>query len=86
MILLVIIYFKQNSKEKSKIKIRSACIDAKKSETELFPPLKLDINPHAGVGLFGQYKILQKTWLKPWQMDTHLIILYESYPMNTNRV
>ena len=24
-------------------------------------------------------------WLKPWQMGTHLIVLSESFPMNTNK-
>ena len=46
-----------------------------------------DINPYAGGGLFGQYKIMQKPWrkcLKPWHIGTHLRVLSESYPMNTN--
>ena len=31
-------------------------------------------------------KMMQKTekWLKPWHMGTHLRVLIESYPMNTN--
>ena len=44
-------------------------------------------NPNAAGGEFGQYEIMQKKserCLKPWNMGTHLRILSESYPMNTN--
>ena len=47
-----------------------------------------DLYPCAAAALFGQYKIMQKKdkekLLKPWHMGTHLRVLSESYPMNTN--
>ena len=44
------------------------------------------LNPYAAGSLFGQYKMTQKAekWLKPWHMGTHLRVLSESYPINTN--
>ena len=36
--------------------------------------------PYAAGGLFGQYKIMQKTW----KMTEILSELSDSYPMNTN--
>ena len=41
-------------------------------------------NPCAGDGLFGQYKIMQKTLRNDWNPGTW--ILSESYPMNTNMI
>ena len=49
--------------------------------------LTIRLNPYVAGGKYGQYKMIQKTWkklLKPWQMGTHLRVLSESYPMNTN--
>ena len=46
------------------------------------------VNPYAGGGLFSQYK--HKTCknpekrLKPWHIGTHLRVLLQGYPMNTN--
>ena len=31
-----------------------------------------NFTPYAGAGQFGQYKLMQKQWLKPWHMGTHL--------------
>ena len=30
--------------------------------------------------------IKPRKWLKPWHVDTHLGVLSESYPMNTNMI
>ena len=45
-------------------------------------------NPYAAGDEFDQYKMMQKSekWLKPWQMGTHLILLSESFQMNTNMI
>ena len=45
------------------------------------------LNPYAADGYFGQQKMMQKTFKilsKPCQMGTHLRVLLESFPMNTN--
>ena len=47
------------------------------------------LNPCASGGLI--WPILNdaknpEKWLKPWQMGTHLRVLSESYPMNTNMI
>ena len=45
------------------------------------------LNPYAAGGKFDQYKMVQKStlkWLKSWHMCTHLRVLSERYPMNTN--
>ena len=39
-------------------------------------------NLYAAGGKFGKYRI--RKWLKPWHMGTHIRVLSESYPMNTN--
>ena len=48
--------------------------------------VSLNINPYAVGGLFGPYNMMQKAQksLKPWHMGTHLRVLSEIYPMNTN--
>ena len=39
------------------------------------------------VANFAEHKMMQKheKLLKPWHMGTHLKVLSESYPMNTNK-
>ena len=47
------------------------------------------VNPYSAAGLFGQYKMMQKKpekWLNPRQIGTHLRVLRESYPENTNMI
>ena len=47
----------------------------------------VSLNPYDAGGYFGQYKMMQKKLekiLKPGQMGTHLRVLSESFPMNTN--
>ena len=46
------------------------------------------INPYAAGGQFAEIQNETKNlknWLKPWQVGTHLNVLRESYPMNTNK-
>ena len=46
-----------------------------------------DFNPYAAGDQFGQYKMMQNTWImaKPLaQLGTHLRVLSESFHMNTN--
>ena len=44
------------------------------------------MNPCAAGGQFGQYKMMQKheKLLKPWHMGTHMTVLGESYPIDTD--
>ena len=43
-------------------------------------------NPYAAADLFGQYKMMQKIEKspKPTHRGTHITVLSESFPMNTN--